>query len=165
MLEVGGGVGAIQLELLRAGAARAINVELSPAYEPEAAALLRERGLEARVERRIADFTAVADSIDAADVVVMHRVVCCYPELDRLVGGAAAHARRRLVLSFPPENALSRLAARLFNVTCAVRRLDFRVYVHSRAAILAASRQAGLTAAAEGRSGIWRYAALERSTG
>ena len=44
VLEVGGGVGAIQLELLRAGAARAENVELSPAYEPYAAELLQEAG-------------------------------------------------------------------------------------------------------------------------
>src|SRR5438034_9158591 len=40
VLEVGGGVGAIQLELLKAGAAKATNVELSPAYEPYAAELL-----------------------------------------------------------------------------------------------------------------------------
>ena len=44
VLEVGGGVGAIQLELLKAGAARAENVELSPAYEPYAAELLQARG-------------------------------------------------------------------------------------------------------------------------
>jgi hypothetical protein len=36
VLEVGGGVGDIQLELLEHGAARTINVELSPAYEDEA---------------------------------------------------------------------------------------------------------------------------------
>lgn len=167
VLEVGGGVGAIQLELLRAGAAHATNVELSPAYEPEAAALLRERGLEERVERTTADFTAAAAaaSVEAADVVVMHRVVCCYPDVDRLVGAAAAHTRHRLVLSFPSDNPLSRVVARLINVTCVVRRLDFRVYIHPRAAILAAARREGLAPAEQGRSGIWRYAALERSSG
>src|SRR5712691_1151450 len=56
VLEVGGGVGAMQIELLRAGAERAVNVELSPAYEPEAEKLLRETGLEERVERHVLDF-------------------------------------------------------------------------------------------------------------
>lgn len=51
VLEVGGGVGSIQLELLQAGAARAENVELSPAYEPYANELLEAAGLEGRVER------------------------------------------------------------------------------------------------------------------
>jgi hypothetical protein len=36
ILEIGGGVGEIQVELLQAGAARAQNLELSPAYEHEA---------------------------------------------------------------------------------------------------------------------------------
>jgi hypothetical protein len=36
VLEVGGGVGEIQIELLRRGAERSVNLELSPAYEREA---------------------------------------------------------------------------------------------------------------------------------
>ena len=52
VLEGGGGIGAIQIELLEAGAAEATNVELSDAYEGEAESLLRERGLVGRVERR-----------------------------------------------------------------------------------------------------------------
>src|ERR687884_357936 len=63
VLEVGGGVGAIQLELLKAGAARTTNVELSPEYEPYAAELLGE---DARVERRVGDFVRDADA-DVAD--------------------------------------------------------------------------------------------------
>ncbi|HVC04354.1 MAG TPA: hypothetical protein VND88_06730, partial [Candidatus Acidoferrales bacterium] len=56
VLEVGGGIGAIQIELLKAGAARAISIELTPTYEDAAIDLLREAGLEDRVERRIMDF-------------------------------------------------------------------------------------------------------------
>jgi hypothetical protein len=36
VLEIGGGVGELQIELLKAGAARAQNLELSPAYQQEA---------------------------------------------------------------------------------------------------------------------------------
>src|SRR5205809_3530097 len=45
VLEVGGGIGAIQIELLKAGASRALSVELTPTYEEAAGALLREAGL------------------------------------------------------------------------------------------------------------------------
>jgi hypothetical protein len=83
VLEVGGGVGAIQLELLQAGAARAENVELSPAYEPYAAELLLDAGLEGRVERRLLDFAVQAEEVQPADVVVLHKVVCCYPTTSR----------------------------------------------------------------------------------
>jgi magnesium-protoporphyrin O-methyltransferase len=79
ILEIGGGIGSLQLELLERGAARATNSELSPAYEREARALAREHGLEARVDRRIVNAAEDPDAVPAADVVLLHRVVCCYP--------------------------------------------------------------------------------------
>src|SRR5919109_5058803 len=48
VLEVGGGVGEIQIELLKRGASRTVNLELSPAYEREAERLMGEAGLEGR---------------------------------------------------------------------------------------------------------------------
>ena len=45
VLEVGGGVGEIQLELLARGAARTVNLELSGAYEAEAGRLIGEAGV------------------------------------------------------------------------------------------------------------------------
>ena len=109
VLEVGGGIGAIQLELLQAGAARAENIELSPAYEPYAAELVRTAGLEGRVERRLMDFAVTAEAVDAADVVILHKVVCCYPDYEALVGAAAAHAKQQLVLTFPRRSWWTRL--------------------------------------------------------
>ena len=109
VLEVGGGVGEIQIELLKRGAARATNLELSPAYEEEAARLLRESGFEQRAERRLVDIAVDPEVVGAADVVVLHRVVCCYPDYERLLGTVAEHARRLVVFSYPPRNVVSRL--------------------------------------------------------
>src|SRR5437016_1581253 len=55
VLEIGGGIGEIQIELLERGAARSVNLELSPGYDEDAAVLLCEAGLEERVERRLHD--------------------------------------------------------------------------------------------------------------
>ena len=109
VLEIGGGVGEIQLELLKRGAASAVNLELSPAYDAEARALLREAGIdERRVERRLHDIADAPEAVEAADVVVLHRVVCCYPDYERLLGAAGSRARRALVFSHPPRNARRR---------------------------------------------------------
>src|SRR5215210_5878891 len=89
VLEVGGGVGELHVELLKRGADRAVNLELSPAYDGEARRLLAEAGLEGRVERRIHDIAVAPDEVEPADVVVLHRVVCCYPDYERLLGAAA----------------------------------------------------------------------------
>src|SRR3954447_19358947 len=74
VLEVGGGVGEIQIELLKRGARRAVNLELSGAYEREARALLDEAGLPDRVERRMVDIAVAPESVERADAVVLHRV-------------------------------------------------------------------------------------------
>src|SRR5919109_2298587 len=158
VLEVGGGVGAIQLELLKAGAARATNVELSPECEPYAAELL---GDDARVERRVGDFVRDADELEPADDVVLHRVVCCYPDPDALVGAAAEHARRRLVLSFPPDTALFRAGSAVMNAFLALTRTEFRTFVHPVATILAAARARGLEPALDTRTPLWRIVGFE----
>lgn len=161
VLEVGGGVGAIQLELLRAGAGRAVNVELSPAYEDVAAELAREAGVEARVERQVGDFVADG-SVEPADVVVLHRVVCCYPDYEALLAVASEHARRVLVFSFPRDTPLYRLGARVMNVFLRLRRRAFRVHVHPAAAMLDVPRKHGLRPAYDERGPLWRVAAFER---
>ena len=101
VLEVGGGIGAIQIELLKSGAAGAVSVELTPTYEEVASELVRELGLEGRVTRRVMDFAEANGQVEAADIVVMNRVICCYPDMPRLAGAAADHTTRLLVMSYP----------------------------------------------------------------
>ncbi|HKB94390.1 MAG TPA: hypothetical protein VKC62_09185 [Gaiellaceae bacterium] len=163
VLEVGGGVGAIELELLAAGAERATNVELAASYEDEAAALARERRVEDRVERRIADFVAEAEMFEPHDVVVMHRVVCCYPDVDAMVGAGADHARRRLLLTYPQERRVFRIALAVMNALMRVRGSTFQVYVHPRARIDAAAAAHGLALERRRRHRfLWESAAYAR---
>ena len=77
VLEIGGGIGRIQAELLAAGADRGEVVELVAAYEPYARELARETGLEGRTSFRIVDILEEPDAVEPADIVVLNRVVCC----------------------------------------------------------------------------------------
>lgn len=163
VLEVGGGVGAIQLELLRAGASRTENVELSPAYEPYAAELLHEAGFGTRAERRLLDFASQGDEVEPADVVVLHKVVCCYPDYEALVGAAAVHATRQLLLTFPRETWWMRLGIASANLIERLRRRTFRVYVHPPAAMIAVAQSHGLEPTARHRGRLWEFCGLERT--
>jgi magnesium-protoporphyrin O-methyltransferase len=162
VLAVGGGVGAIEIELLRAGARGASVVELSEAYDAEAQALLAESGVAGRVERRHGDFVEAERTIDPADVVVMHRVVCCYPDVDALVGAAARHARRLLALSFPRETWWTKLGSRIVNLWSKTV-WEFESFVHPHARIVAAARAEGLRPVHEEAGRLWHVAVLERS--
>jgi len=162
VLEVGGGVGAIQIELLKKGAARAVNLELSPAYDEEAERLLREAGLEAQAERRLHDIAADPEGVDPADVVVLHRVVCCYPEYDRLLGAAAAHARRLLVFSHPPRNAVSRILIRAQNVLFRLAGKEFRTFAHPPSRMHAVVEQHGFRRVYTHHPVVWQVAGFDR---
>ncbi len=162
VLEVGGGVGAIQLELLRAGAAATVNAELSAAYEPYAVELADEAGLGGRSERRLLDFARQGDEIETADVVVLHKVVCCYPDYETLVGEAARHAKHELVLTFPRDVVWMRFGFALMNLFERMRRRSFRVYLHPPAAVVAVARAHGLERASHHRGLVWEFAGLVR---
>ena len=161
VLDIGGGVGAIGLELLAAGAGRVTNVELSSGYEEQAVELAAERGVASRVDRRVADIVDDAGAVEPHDVVVMHRVVCCYPDVDALVGAAAARTRRLLLLTYPRERLPLRFAMNVVNLALRLAGNSFRVYLHPVDRIAAAAAQHGLVLERRERSSrIWESAAF-----
>ena len=165
LLEVGGGIGAIEIELLKAGMETAVNVELTPTYESAASELIREAGLSDRVERRVIDFAEAGTDVQSADVVVMNRVVCCYPDMPKLVGAASDRARDLLVMSFPNRRWWTRLGLAVANLGFRVIRMQFRVFLHPPARILAAVEERGFKIRLNQSALIWQVVALERTSG
>jgi magnesium-protoporphyrin O-methyltransferase len=163
VLEVGGGIGAIQIELLKAGAARAVSIELTPTYEEVADGLLRESGLEDRVERRVTDFAEAGELVAAADIVVMNRVVCCYGDMPKLTGAAAERAGRMLVMSFPRPTPWMRVALWLVNTLLRVSRREFHIFLHPPAGIVGVAEEHGLKTVSNTAGLLWQVAALERA--
>jgi 2-polyprenyl-3-methyl-5-hydroxy-6-metoxy-1,4-benzoquinol methylase len=162
VLEIGGGVGDIQIELLKRGAASATNLELSPGYEEEARRLLAETGLTGRVQRRLHDIAADPDAVQPADVVVLNRVVCCYPDYRRLLSAAADHARRLVVFSHPPRNPVSRALIGAENLRNRLTGREFRAFTHPPAEMLAVLAEKGMRPVAPTQGRLWRVQAVAR---
>lgn len=165
VLDVGGGIGMISLELLEHGAASATVVELSDAYDGAAAELLTERGLTERVARRLGDFAAgELPDLEPHDIVVLHRVVCCHPDVEAMIGRAAGATGRRLLLTYPRKRLLTRLGFRAINTWLCVRSCGFRAYVHPVERIVAAAEAGGLRLEERRTEGVvWENAAFVRA--
>ena len=163
VLEVGGGIGAIQLELLKAGAARAVSVELTPTYEDVALRLAEEAGLAERVERRVMDFARAGADVDSADVVIMNRVICCYPDMPRLAGAASDHARQLLVMSYPKRAWWTVIGLGIANAILWATRREFHIFVHRPAEIVATSERHGLGPVFDERGLLWTVTAMRRA--
>jgi magnesium-protoporphyrin O-methyltransferase len=163
VLEVGGGIGSIQIELLKAGAARATSIELTPTYEEVAIELLREAGLEDRVERHVMDFADAAAAVGAADIVILNRVICCYPDMPKLAGAAADHAQEVLALSFPREGWWTQMGIAFMDLGLRMFRREFQVFYHPPKKILATCEQHGLKAVVNRPGLAWTVAAFRRA--
>ena len=156
VLEVGGGVGEIQVALLESGAAAtAINIELSRTWETAAGALLAERGLIDRVTRLNGDFVQEAAGLPKADAVILHRVVCCYPDWKAMLTAATSRADRFVVVTFPRPWPWFRMIAVIENGFHRFRKRQFRAFVHSPEAMIALLSSSGFDMAADHEEALW----------
>lgn len=162
VLEIGGGLGEMQVELLRRGAGQVTNLEISTGYEASAAELLAASGMTDRVARRFIDIATAPDQVDNAEVVILHRVVCCYPDYERLLTAAGSHATRLLVFSHPPRNIVTRALIGLDNSLRRLRGNEFRAFVHPPAAMVRVLEAQGLTFRYRHRGLSWQVVGLER---
>jgi magnesium-protoporphyrin O-methyltransferase len=160
-LEIGAGIGALSLTLLERGAAHATTVDASPAAVMIARELAEERGIAGRLDAEVGDF-ARRRTEERYDVVVLDRVVCCYPDWRALLTPAAAAARSALALTYPRDVWYMRLARRVINTGMALFRKEYRFYLHPPAALHALLAGAGLETRVVGREGVWELVVARR---
>ena len=163
VLDVGGGVGVIGAELSDRGAAAVVNVESSPEFAAVAGELARARGSGDRTRVNVGDFVALAPKLDDADIVALHRVVCCYPDYDALLTAAARRARDVVAFSFPRDRWYVRAVVGLVNLRLALAGGEFRVFVHSPAAMREVLEREGLDPVSESGTPAWRVEVWGRS--
>ncbi len=155
LLEIGCGVGYLHQQLLREGAARAQGVDISEEMLAQARALARETGLAERTDYRQGDYVALADRLDPADVTLLDKVVCCYPDAEALVTRSASKTRRVYALTYPRDRLFNRIGVRLLDVFLWFVRSTFRTYVHDPRRIEGWIAAAGFKKRYENRTFLW----------
>jgi Methyltransferase domain len=162
LLDIGGGVGAVQLELLKAGVASTVDVDASGAYLAVAEAEATELGWQGRTQYVHGDFTRLADGVEPADVVTLDRVICCYPDARALIGRSAAKARRLYGLVHPVDRWWTRALASVGNLGYRLFRNPYRMFVHRQSLIDALVRAEGLEPVSVSGAWFWRSAVYRR---
>jgi 2-polyprenyl-3-methyl-5-hydroxy-6-metoxy-1,4-benzoquinol methylase len=154
LLEIGVGAGGVTVELLRRGVTRATGVDAVAAQLANARVLAGEFNVGDRVDFVHADFTATSQ-LPHADIVIMDRVVCCYPEWQPLVSAAAAHADTVLAMTYPRDTWWMHATARAINFSRVILRSDFRFRVHPPQAMHAMLNTLGMKTRVAGRYFGW----------
>ena len=164
VLELGCGSGALSVELLLRGAQRVDGIDMSAAN----VAAATERAQSAAVADRAA--FAVGDGATAAaeahDWVLLDRVICCYPDVDKLVSRAVALGRERVCFSVPTSRGwrglVNRVAWTVENVPTWLLRNGCPTFVHDVGRVERILATAGFTRRADDRLGLWYAAVWQR---
>jgi 2-polyprenyl-3-methyl-5-hydroxy-6-metoxy-1,4-benzoquinol methylase len=144
LLDIGGGIGAVQHGLLDAGATHATSVDASAPYLAAARAESQRRGQHGRVTYLHGDFVDLADSVPPADIVSLDRVINVYSDWERLADLAAGHAQRLLGLVYPRDTRMVRLVIFAMNLMLRLKRKPLRAAIRSGDAIERIAREKGL---------------------
>ena len=162
LLDIGGGIGAIQLELLGAGLARSSSVDASEAYVAVAREEAVRRGFADRATHRFGTLADVANEVEDADIVTLDRVVCCSSDLPALLGTAVERARRMVGLVYPRPTSWNRAAARVINGFGWLTRDTTRWHLHPEPEIRGILQRAGFERRDVARTFVWQVALYVR---
>jgi len=144
LLDIGGGVGAVQHSLLEAGAACAVSVDASTAYIRATEEEAQRQGHSNHVTHHHADFVAIAPTIEPAGVVTLDRVICCYHDMESLVGLSSERATKVYGVVYPRDTWAARMVVGVMNLYMRLRRNPFRVFIHSTSEVDAVVHRKGL---------------------
>ncbi len=108
--------------------------------------------------------------LDPHDVVLLNRVLCCYPDIDSLLDNSLSAARSVYAFTAPPSvglaGYLARAETRMANAWFRIRDRKFRgfrVHVHDLEAVDSRVREAGFLPVIQGRRRlVWHLAIYER---
>lgn len=163
VVDIGGGIGAIHHDLLRAGARSVTDVDGSTAYLGAAQQEARRQGHLDRIRYRHGDFVQLADEIGPADIVTLVRVLCCYRDMPALVRASARRARRSYGLIYPRSTWWMRGAARAYDaLRPATGPISGPGYVHAEKEVDAAVRREGFAPLVTDSTWYWRVALYRR---
>lgn len=164
LLEVGCGPGDLIRELVRAGASRATGIDLAEKTLEQARQKTAEEVLGDRVAFRAGN--GAKDRLEPHDIVVLDKVICCYPDWQELVGNTSRAARLTYGFVIPRSQGVSSLLTKSFiavgNVFLGLRKCGFRAFVHDYRKIDAHLRKSGFERTHHHAGPIWMTAVYTR---
>ena len=165
VLELGCGTGFFALETLKNGASSCVGVDLSSAAIQEANAFAKESGLQDRARFEVAN--AASAHQPASDVVVMDKVICCYPDAHALLKTASESSKEIVGFVVPRDEGLMKPAMKigtgLINLVEKARRSGFRLYLHPLRSIDQLLSESGFQQADKAKSRFWLVFLYKRS--
>jgi methyltransferase family protein len=145
------------MEALRKGTASIIGFDLSSAAIQEANGYAKESGLGERAKFEVGDGAVV--QMPSSDIVVMDKVLCCYPDYDALLRNASDASKQMLGFIVPRDEGwmkpFMRCGAAMINLVERLRKTGFKFYLHPLGTIHRQLVEKGFHPAEKAKSRVW----------
>ena len=135
LMDIGGGIGAIQFELFKKGLKSAASVDASPAYLESSKKAAQNLSLEDKITYEQGDFVDIASSLNHADITTLDKVICCYENYEDLVKLSVQKTNQVYGIILPRDVWWVRSVNAIGNWFRNITRSKFKSYVHSMSAI------------------------------
>jgi 2-polyprenyl-3-methyl-5-hydroxy-6-metoxy-1,4-benzoquinol methylase len=163
LLDVGCGVGGLLFELMKDGGSSGVGIDLSEGMIGKASAIARDRGVAGQVRFQVGDFAAMEGNVPKADIVVMDKVLCCYPEPGALLARVAATGAGTLAVSYPRDGVLSRFSFTSMYRIGKLLRWSFYPFYHDPQGLDALMAGAGFRESRRSATPFWQIVILQRA--
>ncbi|MCC5914908.1 MAG: methyltransferase domain-containing protein [Balneolaceae bacterium] len=162
LLDVGGGIGIIQLELFESGLGSSVNVDASSSYQAVSKAEADLRGFSSKTEYHFGDFTEMAEELGPADIVTLDKVICCYPDMIKLLTKSLSRCRKIYGLVYPKVNFFTKIGFGLVNLWFKLRGSQFRTYLHPPEQVDSLVRENGFKQVSYHTTILWQVVVYEK---
>ncbi len=157
LLEIGCGLGSLTFELLRLGVSKAQGVDLSPEMIAAAREFASRVGYSTRTAFEEGD--GAEARLPSADIVVLDKVMCCYPVLEPLLKNSLSASNSLYGFSVPKDKGVWGLLSRVFfrfeKVSLRLRGCKAYSYMHSTDVMNSILMQHGFSLVFEKGVGYW----------
>jgi 2-polyprenyl-3-methyl-5-hydroxy-6-metoxy-1,4-benzoquinol methylase len=156
VLDIGCGIGALHLRMLKLGATSAVGVELSEGMLEQAQRLAEEMGIPGRVKYKRGDFVALDGEIEPADIVILDRVICCYAHPELLIEASAGKCNGLYAVSYPRDNVFGKFSFKSMAWLGELFRWSFHPYYHDPVQLEMRFQRLGLRGVFTDETPVWR---------
>lgn len=121
----------------------------------EATDWAKQRGISEKTQYIEGDFIDIANTIEPADIIIMDKVVCCYPDANSLIHRSLEKCIESFTLTYPRKTWYTRLGVQTSAFLMKLLGSNFRPYVHDPALIEKWITEQGFKKTLQNQTFIW----------
>lgn len=130
MIDVGGGIGALQWWFLKNGGTQTADIDASSGYLKQAQIHAGENGWQDKTQFIMGDCTDIYPKIYNPDYITLDKVVCCYPNFKEILAATCKKSKKYVSLSYPMDGIIAQAIRGIGILFFMLKQNPFRPYIH-----------------------------------